>query len=81
MIALPSIFVENDRVHITDGPMHGFNATVLAVAAPGKLALAVDGFSDRHPIIVPDENVELCDGGAHQLCAPSGEPAAALSLP
>lgn len=38
--ALPSIFVEHDRVLISDGLMHGFAATV--VPEPGKLALAVD---------------------------------------
>jgi len=63
MLELLSIFVEQDRVLITDGPMHGFNATVMGIAEPGKLALAVDGFGDGHHVIVPDDSVELCEDG------------------
>ena len=60
MNALPSIFVEHDRVVISDGLMHGFAATVVGIPEPGKLALDVDQLGGSNQIIVADTNVEPC---------------------
>jgi len=68
MTTLLSIFVPDDRVRITEGPMHGFDATVLAISAPGKLVLAVDGFDTGHPVIVRDESVDLCKPDDNPRC-------------
>jgi hypothetical protein len=60
MNALPSIFVEQDRVTISEGLMHGFAATVVGIAGPGKLALDVDELGGSNQSIVADTNVEPC---------------------
>ena len=63
MYATPSIFVPHDRVFIMSGPLHGFSATVLGVAAPGRLQLTIDGFNERSRFIVADTDVEPCKNG------------------
>jgi hypothetical protein len=63
MNAIPSIFVEHDRVLISDGLMHGFAATVVGIPEPGKLALAVDELDGGNQIIMADTNVEPCKPG------------------
>jgi hypothetical protein len=61
MTPVLSAFVSQDRVRITQGPLHGFTATVVDFPSPGKLALVLDALGDNRRVIVADDWVELCE--------------------
>jgi len=53
-----TIYLPSDRVVITDGPMHGFTATIINAPEPGRLSLVIDGFHENSQFTVAESDVE-----------------------